>query len=141
MNIEIDSHIVFLATTDLARTAEFYEQTLGLPLVLDQGRCRIYKVAAEAHLGFCLRAEVPPTDGVIVTLVTDQVDEYCNHLRERGVRIEKEPAFNVEYRIYHCFLRDPNGYLVEIQRFEDPRWPRREGRSTTNERTGPSCLD
>jgi hypothetical protein len=26
--------------------------------------------------------------------------------------------------IYHCFLRDPNGYLIEIQRFLDPAWPR-----------------
>ena len=24
--------------------------------------------------------------------------------------------------IYHCFLRDPNGYLIEIQRFLNPAW-------------------
>jgi catechol 2,3-dioxygenase-like lactoylglutathione lyase family enzyme len=54
--------------------------------------------------------------------VTQEVDEYCRLLRERGVVFEKEPAFNADYQIYHCFLRDPNGYLVEIQRFEDPRW-------------------
>ncbi len=30
---------------------------------------------------------------------------------------------NPEYRIYHCFLRDPDGYQIEIQRFDDPAWP------------------
>ncbi len=39
------------------------------------------------------------------------------------VPFEKESAFNPDYKIYHCSLRDPNGYLVEIQRFEDERWP------------------
>ena len=122
MSVRIDSHIVFLATRDLRKTAEFYEQTLGLSLALDQGRCRIYKVSREAYLGFCERPEAPQTDGVTVTLVTRQVDEYCDRLRERGVCFEKEPAYNAEYKIYHCFLRDPNGYLVEVQRFEDPLW-------------------
>ena len=40
-----------------------------------------------------------------------------------GADIETRPEHNLEYRIYHFFLRDPNGYLLEIQRFEDPRWP------------------
>ena len=26
--------------------------------------------------------------------------------------------------IYHFFLRDPDGYLIEVQRFLDPAWPR-----------------
>ena len=59
---------------------------------------------------------------MIVTLVTEDVDGWAAQLREAGVLFEKEPAFNPEFRIYHCFLRDPNGYLVEIQRFEDERW-------------------
>jgi catechol 2,3-dioxygenase-like lactoylglutathione lyase family enzyme len=27
---------------------------------------------------------------------------------------------NRDYDICHCFLRDPNGYLIEIQRFLHP---------------------
>jgi catechol 2,3-dioxygenase-like lactoylglutathione lyase family enzyme len=119
---KIDSHIVFLATRDLPTTAEFYEKTLGLALALDQGKCKIYQVAQAAFLGFCAKDEVTARDGVIVTLVTPDVDEWYEQLRVEGVKFEKAPAYNPEYRIYHCFFRDPNGYLVEIQRFEDPRW-------------------
>jgi catechol 2,3-dioxygenase-like lactoylglutathione lyase family enzyme len=123
MKSKIESHIVFLATRDLQMTAEFYEKTLGLTLALDQGRCRIYQVAEKAFLGFCLKDdEIPGRDGVIVTLVTRDVDEWHQQLRSLGVEFEKAPAYNPEYQIYHCFLRDPNGYLIEIQRFEDPRW-------------------
>jgi catechol 2,3-dioxygenase-like lactoylglutathione lyase family enzyme len=118
----IDSHIVFLPTTDLSATADFYENTLELPLALDQGKCRIYRVAREAYIGFCKRSHPPPAKDVIITIVTQHVDAYCALLRDRGVVFEKEPAPNPDYKIYHSFLRDPNGYLVEIQRFEDPRW-------------------
>jgi catechol 2,3-dioxygenase-like lactoylglutathione lyase family enzyme len=96
-----DSQITFCYTRDLATTAAFYEDVLGLTMVLDQGGCRIYRVADEAYLGFCER----------------------ERMREVGVEFEKAPTMNPDYHIYHCFLRDPNGYLIEIQRFEDPRWP------------------
>ncbi len=122
MTITIDSHIVFLATGNLQLTAAFYEKTIGLTLALDQGKCRIYQVAEAAYLGFCTKDEISPRDGVIVTLVTRDVDEWYEQLRAKGVEFEKAPAYNSEYRIYHCFFRDPNGYLVEIQRFDDPRW-------------------
>ena len=121
-------HVVFLDTRDLARTADFYERLLGLRLARDQGRCRVYHVAGGAYLGFCERGGGPAplggaqaeTGGVVLTLVTDDVDAWCAHLRAAGVPIVKEPADNPPYRIYNGFVRDPNGYLVEIQRFWEP---------------------
>ncbi|MCL4829245.1 MAG: VOC family protein [Caldilinea sp.] len=114
--------VTFLYTADLAATARFYEEIIGLPLVLDQGSCRIYRVSADGFLGFCQRTGAAPT-GVIVTFVTQDVDEWHMQLVARGVVFEKTPTFNTDYNIYHCFLRDPNGYLLEIQRFCDPAWP------------------
>ncbi len=114
--------VTFLYTADLAATAHFYETVVGLPRVLDQGSCRIYRVSSDGFLGFCTRAGAQPA-GVIVTFVTLEVDAWCVRLQSRGAVIEKAPAFNPAYNIYHCFLRDPNGYLLEIQRFCDPAWP------------------
>ena len=117
-----DSQITFCYTRDLAAAARFYGNVLGLSLALDQGACLIYRVAAGAYLGFCTRDDAPRPDGVILTLITNDVDGWHARLVERGVRFEKPPAHNEKFNIYHCFLRDPSGYLVEIQRFEDPRW-------------------
>ena len=123
----IDQQITFLYTRDLRVTAHFYETVLGLSLVLDQGACRIYRIAVDAYLGVCERDDAPvqPTDGssnVIFTLVTQDVDAWYRYLGAQGVVFEKRPALNERYGIYHCFLRDPNGYLIEIQRFLDSGW-------------------
>ncbi len=120
--MQFDAQVTFCRTDDLAATAEFYENVLGLTLTLDQGRCRIYRAAPGAHLGFCSHLEGAKPDGVILTLVADDVDGWFARLTERGVRFDKTPELNPEFNIYHCFLRDPNGYLIEIQRFEDPAW-------------------
>jgi catechol 2,3-dioxygenase-like lactoylglutathione lyase family enzyme len=124
MSPSIDQQITFLPTRDLAATSAFYENVLGLSLVLDQGACRVYQVTQEAYVGFCQSAEAPERPGNMVTLtiVTGEVDEWHARLVSRGVAIEKPPQLNPRFMIYHCFLRDPNGYLLEIQRFEDPRW-------------------
>ena len=117
-----DSQITFCYTRDLEEVTRFYADLLGLPLVLDQGGCRIFRAAPAAYIGFCGRADVREPGAVILTLVTQDVDGWYERLQEAGVRFEKKPALNPDYNIYHCFLRDPAGYLVEIQRFEDPRW-------------------
>ena len=115
--------ITFLYTKDLETTADFYENVLGLPLALDQGDCRIYRVSPESFLGFCRREQAPDKPaGIIFTFVTDDVDGWADKLKEKGVVFEKEPALYEQYGIYNCFFRDPNGYLLEIQRFLNPDW-------------------
>jgi catechol 2,3-dioxygenase-like lactoylglutathione lyase family enzyme len=120
----LDQQVTFLYTRDLPASAAFYEQVLGLPLVLDQGTCRIYRVAQGAFVGICARADAPlHGSGVILTLVTQEVDRWYTYLAAQGVPFEKPPAYNPTYNIYHCFLRDPSGYLIEIQTFRDAAWP------------------
>lgn len=120
----IDSQITFLYANDLAQTARFYEDVMGLRLKLDQGACRIYQVGADSYFGFCQRSvDPPPNQGrshVILTIVTHGVDEWHRYLADHGVRLEKPPAVSPEYGIYHFFLRDPDGHLVEVQQFLDP---------------------
>ena len=120
--MSFDSFITFLPTRDLAQTARFYEEVLKLELALDQTRCRIYRVTQDGFLGFCLKDEVKPQEGVILTLVTEEVDHWQTLLTEHEVAIETPPVFNPEFQIYQMFLKDPNDYQIEIQRLEDPRW-------------------
>jgi catechol 2,3-dioxygenase-like lactoylglutathione lyase family enzyme len=120
----IDQQITFLYTADLVSTARFYEDVLGLSLALDQGTCRIYHVSGDAYLGVCHREDAPrPSSGVILTLVSQDVDGWYRALCAQGVTVDRAPTLNERYHIYHCFLRDPNGYVIEIQRFLDPAWP------------------
>lgn len=117
-----ESQVTFLYTHDLEKSAHFYESVMGFELWLDQGTCRIYRAAPGAFLGICQtgsgevqRVESQPN--VIFTLVTEDVDGWYAWLSAKGITFEKAPAINTKYKIYNCFLRDPNGYLLEIQRF------------------------
>lgn len=127
----IDEFITFLHTTDLAATATFYEDVLRLPLVLDQGTCRIYRVTGGAFVGFCAALTHtqpnPEARGVILTLVSQDVESWCARIEQRGIPLEQPPMHNPRFNITHAFLRDPNGYLVEIQRFDDPHWADEKG--------------
>mgnify|MGYP000449928966 CR=1 FL=1 len=118
-----DQQVTFLLVSDLERSARFYGEMLGLEMVLDQGDCRIYRAAREAFLGLCRRQGRSGQDAVIVTLVSDDVDGHHQRLMAAGAPCDREPQLNPTYNVYHAFYRDPDGFLVEIQRFLDPAWP------------------
>ncbi|MBT8198073.1 MAG: VOC family protein [Acidimicrobiia bacterium] len=113
-----DQLVTFIRIADLDRSSAFYGDVLGLEMVRDQGPCRIYRVSGEAFVGVCLATEpFEPDDRVIITLVADDIEGWARRLTEAGVTIEKPPTEYPEFQITHLFTRDPDGYLVEIQRF------------------------
>ncbi len=115
------AQITFLPTADLAATAAFYEGVLGLALARDQGTCRLYATTAGAYLGFCDRGYAVPTDvRVVLTLLVDDVEAAYAAVVAAGGVGESAPAHSDRYGCVSCFFRDPNGYLVELQRFDEP---------------------
>jgi catechol 2,3-dioxygenase-like lactoylglutathione lyase family enzyme len=113
--------ITFLPTADLEATAAFYEGILGLRLARDQGTCRLYATSPNAYLGFCDRGYVVPSERrVVLTLLVDDVDEAHAAVVAAGGVSERAPEHSEAYRCVSCFFRDPNGYLVELQRFDEP---------------------
>ena len=120
-----DQQVTFLYARDLGASARFYREQLGLEPVLDQGPCQIFRVAGEAFLGICQCSQERPAaaEGVIVTFVSQDVDGWYERLSANGVQVEAPPKLNERYNIYHLFLRDPDGYTLEIQEFKDPAWP------------------
>ena len=121
-----DQQVTFLYSGNFARSTNFYGEILGLPLVLDQGACQIFRVSRDAFLGLCECASASPVtpESIIVTLVSDDVDAWYERLKAQGVTMESAPSENTKFNIYHFFLRDPDGYKLEIQCFRDPAWPR-----------------
>ena len=119
--MKIDAGITFFRVADIERAHTFYEQGLGLELVLDQGGCRIYRLTDTSYLGVCEREEHPPSN-VITTIVTDDVDGWYRRFVGAGGDVDGEPRDNDDYRIYHFFGTDPDGYVLEVQRFWDDDW-------------------
>ena len=61
--------------------------------------------------------------GVVLTLVSEAVEEWHGWLTAQGIATEGPPT-RADIGITHIFFRDPAGYLLEIQRFDRPDWPR-----------------
>lgn len=121
----IDQQVTFLYANDFDEMIKFYGGVLGLKMVLDQGACRIYETGGNSYVGICQSSSIGEEHkDIIVTFVSEQVDEWYMYLGRKGVDVEKPPAHNEKYNIYHLFLRDPSGYLLEIQTFLDPAWPK-----------------
>jgi catechol 2,3-dioxygenase-like lactoylglutathione lyase family enzyme len=129
--------VTFLYTEDMAASLRFYGEVLGLPLVLEQagGGCAIFAAApgGRAFLGVC-RARGPrqienprSPGGVVFTLVSDDVDGWHARLAAAEAEVLGPPALSAEHRVYGFFFRDPDGTLLEVQRFEDPGWPTPSG--------------
>lgn len=118
----IDAFITFVYVNDLDRSDDFYRRVLGLTLVTEQAVCRIYRASGSGYLGICAQDRPTTPDGLILTLVRDDVEGFCTDLEAAGAVFEQAPQHNDRFGITHAFLRDPDGHLIEIQRFDDPAW-------------------
>jgi len=115
-----DALLTFLPTNDLDATDAFYRGVLQLDLARDQGACRIYRVREGAYVGFCLGSPVIPVEHrVFVTIVVEDVQAAYDEVTARGARPETSVEHVPAFAITRFLVRDPNGYLVEIQRFDE----------------------
>jgi catechol 2,3-dioxygenase-like lactoylglutathione lyase family enzyme len=53
-------------------------------------------------------------DTICLTFSVESVDEFCRHLKEKGVSLLTEPADHEDWGIRTVHFRDPDGHLIEI---------------------------
>jgi predicted enzyme related to lactoylglutathione lyase len=120
----IQSQITFFYYPELAPAATFYEEVLGLPLVVDQGWARIYRVNGAAFLGIVAGKkgfhQSKGKSAVLLTLVVDDTTEWYTYLQDRGVPLLTELQHREDIQIRCFYLQDPGGYSIEIQEFLQP---------------------
>lgn len=117
-----DYSITFFYYQDMAQVIPFYEDVLGFELVLDQGMARIYRIAGNSYFGIVdgNRGHLThqPRSAVLLTIVTEQVQDWHQRLQGRGVA--GMSAILKGTYCEHFFFEDPAGYAIEIQRFHNP---------------------
>ena len=117
----VDGLITFLYYEDLEKVEEFYRDIMGFELVIDQRWAKIYKVAGRAHVGLVDGNtgyhKASPTKPVMITVVVHDVDQWYEHIQKLGVRTLTEPKDNEELGLRMFLLEDPEGYVIEIQKF------------------------
>ncbi|MEE4121214.1 MAG: VOC family protein [Paracoccaceae bacterium] len=111
--------ITFLYFRDLGAAARFYEGVLGLPLAIDQGWSRIYRLAGGAHVGLVDEAKgahrASETKAVQLCLRVPDVDAWHDWAAARGVAGLTPVRESAGLGIRVFTFEDPEGHQIEIQ--------------------------
>ena len=111
--------ITFLYYRDLNRAETFYRDVLGLPLVIDQGFAKIFRLADGAHVGLVDEAKGmnnwQEDKCVQLCLRVEDVDAWHDWARLEGLSDLSRLFVNDTIGILAFVFRDPEGYQIEVQ--------------------------
>ena len=111
--------ITFLYYRDLTRAEAYYRDVLGLPLVIDQGFAKIFRLADGAHVGLVDEARGmnnwQETKCVQLCLRVPDVEAWYAWAQEVGLDELSQLFVNDTIGIRAFVFRDPEGYQIEVQ--------------------------
>ena len=117
----IKSCITFLPVTDIKKTVEFYRDIIGLKVDKDEGNCVIFS-CGEGYWGFCSYNDGRKLPiGVCMSLNlenNEEVDSEYHRISKLGIEATK-PVKHPNFPVYSFFMKDPDGYTVELQKRQD----------------------
>jgi len=100
--------------TDVDRARVFYQEVLGLELLMDHGWIRTYGAQTQMSLqvSFALKggSGTPVPD---LSIEVDDVDVACERMTAAGFSVEYGPA-NEPWGVRRFYVRDPFGKLVNV---------------------------
>lgn len=107
--------IIFFASKDPVKVANFYIETIGCELWLDQGACKILK-HGNRLFGFC-ESDHADQEAVITFFypTKEKVDHMYKEMKDRAL---EPPKMNPKFHIYHFYARDPENRSIEFQFFD-----------------------
>lgn len=118
---DVKELITFFYYKDLEKATRFYQEIMGFELVVDQGFARIFRVAGNAYMGVvdeqkgAHRANsIKPVE---LTVIVADPDAWYDYLISKGIQPISEPKTLEAMKLRMFLLHDPEGYLIEIQKF------------------------
>ncbi len=111
--------ITFLYYVDLPQAMAFYENVIGLKLVIDQGWSKIYEVTSSGYIGLVDQARgshrAHPVKPVQICIRVADVNAWHRYLLDEGITITTGPRDVADLKIRAFVFNDPEGYQIEIQ--------------------------
>jgi catechol 2,3-dioxygenase-like lactoylglutathione lyase family enzyme len=103
-----------IGTQDVARARSFYQDVLGLDLLMDQGWIQTFGSGAAMSVQVSVASEggsgTPVPD---LSIEVDDVDAALERMKAAGFPIEYGPA-NEPWGVRRFYVRDPFGKLVNV---------------------------
>lgn len=117
------STIVWFYYRDMENIQRFYEDVMGLELIVDQGWAKIYPIGPSAYFGLVDESRgmhsYTEQKGVTLSFITNEIDSWFAFLNSRG-DVEMRHEEIVEEQPYRAFVAyDPEGYYLEWDVFNE----------------------
>jgi predicted enzyme related to lactoylglutathione lyase len=113
----ISSNVTFLYYEDYNQAIPFFENTLELELVMDQGFARVYKVTESSFLGMVRKEHRNKANDTLYSFTVDDVQSYYDIFNTKDVhRLSKITHFK-DIPLKSFFFEDFEGHHFEIQQF------------------------
>jgi catechol 2,3-dioxygenase-like lactoylglutathione lyase family enzyme len=107
-----------VATPDVDKANAFYEEILGLKVLMDLGWIRTYGSSAKMTIQVSVMSEGGSGTAVPdLSIEVDDVEEALSRVRKAGITIEYGPA-KEPWGVRRFFVRDPFGKLINILQHE-----------------------
>src|SRR6476660_7116002 len=109
---------VALTVTDVARSAAFYRDGVGLRFLFAAGPSLAFLDLGNARLMLSApEGELKPGSGRVLYLRVNDIVATPDDMRARGVTFVDEPhlvAPMLDHDLWMCFFRDPDGHTMAL---------------------------
>ena len=108
-----------VGTANLAAAKCFYEDVLGLELLMDQGWIATYGSSRKMDIQISFASQGgSETSTPDLSIEVDDVDAACNAMQAAGFVVEYGPA-DEPWGVRRFYVRDPFGKLVNVLAHKD----------------------
>jgi len=115
---------VFFYYKDVEAAADFYQKVMGFRIAADYGFAKIMQAAPKSFITLVderkgMHSSTEPKTTAIA-LLTQELDEWWDYIQTQDVELRSTEFNVVEGRPHDGFVAiDPEGYLLEFERFND----------------------
>jgi hypothetical protein len=114
-----DLMITFIYYKDLQKGIDFYQNTLGFTLAIDQGWCKIYQISKSGYLGIVDEARGMQNwhadKTVQICIRVPDVTAWFDYCKSLSIPNQSDLFKNDVLKIKAFVCDDPEGYQVEFQ--------------------------
>jgi catechol 2,3-dioxygenase-like lactoylglutathione lyase family enzyme len=107
-----------VAASDLRKASAFYEDVLGLKVLMDLGWIRTYGLSSKMTVQVSVASEGGSGTAVPdISIEVDDIEDALKRVRQAGILIEYGPK-SESWGVRRFYVRDPFGKLINILQHE-----------------------
>lgn len=118
LSMKVKRIVSNVATSDVDKASGFYEDVLGLEVLMDLGWIRTYGSASKMTVQLSVMSEGGSGTAVPdMSIEVDDLEEALMRVRKAGIAIEYGPTTE-PWGVRRFYVRDPFGKLINILQHE-----------------------